>query len=299
MRVLLTGASGFLGGHVLPLLREHDVLCLSRTPDRLRSDSGVDAITADLTSEGEWTQRVTRFRPQWCLHLAWQGLPDYSISHCRTNLDASLRLLGVLADCGLEKMIVSGTCWEYGRAAGAVVESHLPTDVGVFAATKHALHRVLESVARTTSRFQYRWARIFFVYGAGQRQTSLIPSVRAACASARVPELREPATVQDFVHVDDVAAALLALATSDSPSGAFNVGTGRPRSVAEVANHVAAYYGKPRPFERVEQGSGFWADTTKMQQATGWRARIGIEDGIRNTLLAMDTLIEPAGAGIA
>lgn len=244
-------------------------------------------LSADLTADGDWVREVAVFQPDCCMHLAWEGLPDYSLARCRVNLDASLRLIDVVARTGMKKLVVAGSCWEYGRATGAVSEEMQPHDVGVFAATKHALLSIVDSVART-ARFDYAWARVFFVYGPGQRQSSLIPQLQAAHTRGLMPDIREPAAVQDFVHVDDVAAALVALATRDVPSGIFNVGTGRPTSVAYVANRAAQYYGAPPPFNGLQEGTGFWADTTKIASVAGWRARIGIDAGIDSTLAALD-----------
>ena len=276
MRVLLTGGTGFLGRRVLPLLQQHEVLCVSREPARLPRRRGVEVLAADLGSDGDWMRVIAKFRPELCLHLAWEGLPDYSLERCRVNLDAGIRLLGAAGQSSLQRMVVAGTCWEYGRASGPVTEDLAPTGVDVFAATKDALLTVLDSVARS-SVFEYRWARIFFVYGPGQRSSSLIPSLRAAYTSGRTPHIRTPETLQDFVHVEDVAAALVALTEAETPSGVFNVGTGRPTSVAHVANAASEHYGVPRPFECVPGADGFWADTQKMYASTGWRARIGID----------------------
>ena len=184
-------------------------------------------------------------------------------------------------------MVVTGSCWEYGAASGAMLEEIAPRDLGIFAATKNALRTVLASVARESA-FDYLWARVFFVYGAGQRPMSLIPSLRTAYTAGRSPDIREPAAVQDFVHVDDVAAALVALAASDASSGIFNVGSGQPTSVGDVANRVADFYHRPRPFDAVPATRGFWADTRKMVSATGWRARVGIDEGIQRTLTELD-----------
>jgi dTDP-6-deoxy-L-talose 4-dehydrogenase (NAD+) len=184
-------------------------------------------------------------------------------------------------------MVVAGTCWEYGRASGAVAEARAPANTGVFAATKTALLTVLDSVARC-SMFEYRWARIFFVYGPGQRSSSLVPSLRAFCKAGRKADTRTPGALQDFVHVEDVAAALVALAETTAPSGVFNVGSGRPTSVAHVANITSEHYGMPPPYERVPDGEGFWADTRKIYASTGWRANIGIDEGISRTLAALD-----------
>lgn len=286
MRVLLTGASGFVGQRVLARLPAHEVLCLSRNPAHL-TRRGVRAVAADLSHSGDWVAEVAAFQPEWCFHLAWEGLPDYSFDRCRMNLNAGMRLLDAVSQAGVKRMVVAGSCWEYGAASGPMAEDAAAVDLGVFAATKRALHTVLESVARA-SPFDCLWARVFFVYGPGQRPTSLIPSLRAAYTAGRMPDVREPAAVQDFVHVDDVADALVALAASDTRSGVFNVGTGQPTSVGYLANKVADYYGRSRLFDMNQDTRGFWADTRKIVSSTTWRQRIGIDEGIERTLAELD-----------
>lgn len=287
MRVLLTGGSGFIGSHVLPLLDKHDVLSISRNPARLSRVPGVRAIGADLKNELEWSDEVRRFQPEWCFHLAWEGLPDYSAERCRANLDASARLLRAVSQSSVRRVIVAGSCFEYGAVSGAIPEDNPPVEPSTFAATKRALLTVLERVARQ-SRFDYRWARIFFAYGPGQRKTSLIPHLRSACVDGRQVEIRHPGALHDFVYVEDVARALLLLAEADAPSGVFNIGTGRPVTVAHVANQVSGYYGRNPPFKSEPAGSGFWADTSKTFAATGWCPRIGIDEGIQKTLAELD-----------
>ena len=287
MRVLVTGGTGFLGCRVIPRLAQHDLLCISRHPERLPNIPSVNVVTSNLATDRDWITKVAKFQPEWCVHLAWDGLPDYSFERCRSNLDTSLRLLDVLVQSGLKRIVVAGTCWEYGRASGRVTEGQEPLDVDLFAATKTSLFNVISSVARSAG-FEYQWARIFFVYGLGQRSTSLLPSLRHAYVSNVKPDIRTPATVQDFIHVDDVAAGLVSLVSSDAPSGVFNIGSGQPTSVSQVANITADYYNKPRPFTDVSNGSGFWASTEKIMSATDWRPGIGIGEGIVSTLKILD-----------
>jgi UDP-glucose 4-epimerase len=286
MRVLVTGATGFLGTRLLPMLAGHEVLCLSRQPSRLPQQDGVIALAGDLTRDGEWMAQVAAFHPDCCFHLAWEGLPDYSLDRCRINVDAGLRLFEVVAQAGVKTIVVAGSCWEYGSISGAVPEPTAPGRLGTFAAAKHALLTMLESVADTRT-ITYRWARLFFVYGPGQRATSLIPHLCRAFTHGRAPEIRQPGTLQDFVHVDDVASALLALAACDAGSGVFNVGTGQATSVALVANHTASCFGAPLPYPTIPAGDGFWADMTKTVAATGWCPRIAIDEGIRRTVAAI------------
>jgi nucleoside-diphosphate-sugar epimerase len=286
MRILLTGASGFMGRRLLPVLSEHEVVCLTTDAGFTVNDHNARPLVGDLTKAGQWTTEVERFAPQWCIHLAWEGLPDYSLARCRINLDAGVGLFDLLARSGVKRIVVSGSCWEYGNATGPVGENQPAIDCGLFASTKQALRVMLESISRSTG-IESRWARIFFAYGPGQRSNSLIPHCYAAYESGTEPDVRNPALMQDFVYADDVATGLKAVAECDGGSGIFNIGSGRPTTVAEVVNCVARHFDQVFPIEAVEPASGFWADTTAIESVTGWKAQTSIDDGISRTIKAL------------
>lgn len=283
-RVLVTGGRGFLGHHLLPLLADAEVALLSR--DNRDTDAALH-IQGDLCRPGAWQDAIRSFRPHWCFHLAWDGLPDYSLERCRANLDGNVTLFSTLAESAVERVIVTGTCWEYGQVSGPRREDDAPHAVNLFAATKRAIHAMLDGISRQAG-FEYRWARVFFAYGPGQRDTSLIPHLRSSIRAGKPPALRQPGAVQDFIHARDVARGLVALASVDGPSSVFNLGSGTPVSVAEIANRVAAHYRQPKVFDTEVPGDGFWADMSCTTERTGWHPEIGLQDGIASTLQAMD-----------
>jgi UDP-glucose 4-epimerase len=287
MRIFLTGGSGFIGRHVISLLRDHDVLCLTRRADSVAAWPFVEALSGDLSDPETWSPRLTAFRAQCCIHLAWDRLPDYSPERCKLNFEASSRLFEALPRAGVSRIVVAGTCWEYGAASGAVREAQPSVNCGVFAETKSALRAALASAA-DRQKLDYRWVRIFFVYGAGQRQTSLIPLCRSAFRAGAAPEIRNPGAVNDFVHVNDVARGILALALSAVSSGIYNLGSGRPTTVAEVVNQVARYYGSRPPYENIPRGQGFWSNNGKTFAAIRWKAEASLADGIAATLDSLD-----------
>jgi UDP-glucose 4-epimerase len=287
MRIFLTGGSGFIGQHLMSHLRDHDVLCLTRQPNSLVAWPFAEALSGDLSDPEAWYPRLAAFGAQCCIHLAWDGLPDYSPERCRLNFDASSRLIEVLPRAGVPRIVVAGSCWEYGAASGGVRETQPPADCGLFAETKNALRAALQSSA-DRHKLDYRWARIFFAYGPGQRQTSLIPLCRSAFRAGAAPDIRSPEAVNDFVHVDDVARGILALALSVVTSGIYNLGSGLPVTVADVVNRVARYYGARPPYESLPRGRGFWSDNEKTFAAIRWTAETSLADGIAATLDNLD-----------
>jgi len=293
MRVFVTGGRGFLGRFVLRELAGcHQVLCLNRSLEAKKPQAGVEWVCGDLAQPETWKRRLREFSAECCLHLAWEGLPDYSWASCRRNLDHTLELTQILLRLGIRQMVVAGSCWEYGKGEGLQSEGQIPGALSTFGAAKRALHLMVGSLAESEG-LQCRWARIFFAYGPGQRESSLIPSLWRQFSEGRSLSVREPGALQDFIHVEDVARGMVKLLPANVPSGAYNLGTGFPTQVGAVANLVAEYFGLPAPYVvSLPQVSGIWADARKLHQETGWRSRISIREGVEKTLRELDELAQ-------
>jgi nucleoside-diphosphate-sugar epimerase len=283
MRIFVTGGSGFIGSYLLPLLVSggHDVLNLGRGAGM----PGVPrALRGDLYEPDSYRAELERFRPDCAIHLAWGGLPDYSLGNCRRNLLAGIDLFEALGQAGCNRIFAAGTCWEYGKLTGAVKESEQGVEPGMFAAFKIALHAIGQSCCQADGS-RFIWVRPFFVYGPGQRASSLIPSCCRSLSDGSAPAINNPMAVNDFVHVADVADAIRALVESDEAAGTYNIGTGRPAVVWEVVNAVAASLGLPPLHHDMPPAAvtGLWADTGRME-AFGWRPAMTLEAGIAQTI---------------
>lgn len=285
MRIFVTGGTGFIGANLLPLLSDHELMCLSRGAASSFFGEKIRYVGGDLGNPSQWIEQVIAWQPEWCIHLAWQGLPDYSLSSCVTNVSQSLGLLEVLAKTNVERIVVAGSCWEYGNANGPVLENAQSQDpVGVFAAGKNAIRAMFEAFGKANG-IEIRWARLFFVYGPGQRKTSLIPLCHDAYSRGKTPIIKEPFTQQDFVYIDDAALGLFSLlCNATAGSGIFNIGAGKPIFVADVVNHIARSFRRTPPYPESIKGSGFWANPERMSNATGWRPQVEMLTGIDKTI---------------
>lgn len=283
-RVLVTGATGFIGPYLVRRLKEsgYEILSLSRR-------DGEGLLRADLNHPDSYREVVRTFRPHLAYHLAWEGLPDYGEETCRRNLDQGLNLYDILLESDCSKIITTGTCWEYGDLKGKISALDEGVHLNAFAATKQSLRRMGKSMASGKS-CDFIWARPFFVYGRGQRGSSLIPSLLQAMKEGRDPEIRNPESLNDYVYVKDVADCLLALAGPADFPDVVNIGTGRPYRTAEVVRIVKKILAEgSEVFVRAESSyspkeNGFWADIDEMTRATGWRPNYDIVDGIRGTV---------------
>ena len=289
MRILLTGGSGFVGQALLPLLAHHEILAISRE-NRAPTSSQINYIQGDLSTHGEWEEKVKSFSPEICVHLAWAGIPDYSFERCQENFNASLNLFGLLAKTECKKVFVAGSVWEYGDLTGSLNEEMLPGSMNLFASFKTAIRTIGKSWAKANN-IQLIWGRIFFVYGPNQRPGALIPTCFKSLKNGHAPNIKNPNAKNDFIYISDVARAIVALIDTPGISGVFNIGSGNTNKVADICNWIAESLNSEKPFSALNSSSNEscpQADITLINQKTGWLPEVSIEEGIKNTIEYME-----------
>ena len=287
MKIFITGGSGFIGRHLVALLDRHEVLCLNRSTYIEGPNAGIRTIRGDLNAPNSYVADLERFKPDCCIHIAWEGIPDYSLENCRMNLLAGINLFEILGRIGCGKIFAAGTCWEYGQLTGAVMEGDQGIQPNVAAAVKNALYKIGENNCVSTGS-QLTWGRIFYAYGPGQRPGALIPSCYRSLKQGVAPKIINPLAANDFIHAADVAAAIRALVEADEVAGIYNIGSGRPFAVWEVVNLIAVQMGLPPVYQDMPATTtGFWADISKAR-LLGWQPELSLQVGIAQTLEALE-----------
>ena len=278
MKVLVTGATGFVGRHIVPQLLErgHSVIAVARAETKARTlpwFERVRFIASDVYQPpADFVARIDQ--PDALIHLAWPGLPNYSsLFHFEKNLPADYRFLKSLVDAGVGHLLITGTCFEYGMQSGCLSENAVPQPANPYGLAKDTLRKFLQALQHEHS-FLLQWGRLFYMYGPGQNANSVLAQLdRAIDNGDPVFNMSGGEQLRDYMPIEDVASSLTGLLEHTLCDGVFNVCSGVPVSVRRLAEQHIARRGAsiqlnlghyPYP---IHEPMAFWGDVRKLSAA--------------------------------
>lgn len=293
MRVMVTGAGGFLGCYVLRALQARGVpaVAVGRAPPA--DLAGASFIQADLLETARLPALTARAGASHLIHLAWftQHGAFWHSPHNFSWVDASVRLVEAFCVSGGRHVVFAGSCAEYDWSDGRCDEAStalLPaTPYGV---CKDATRRLVMALC-AQHKVGVAWARIFFPYGAGESAARLLPRLIAALQGDAPAFGVGGAAVRDFLHARDVAAGLLTLLQAGA-TGSFNISSDKPVTVADLVRRLArlleADPGRildaPAPADRGGDAPLLLGSNARLR-AFGWRPQYALDRGLQQTLL--------------
>jgi len=239
MKVLVTGASGFVGQHVvLQLLRRgHVVTAVGRHEAKARGFDWFDRVRfIECDIHCPITDPFEKFgRPEVVIHLAWPGLPNYkSLFHFEKNLPADYRFLKALVEGGANHLLIAGTCLEYGMQNGALTEMMPTMPSNPYALAKDTLRKLLQSL-QVQHRFTLQWSRLFYMYGVGQNSNSLLAQLDHAINNGESSfNMSGGEQLRDYLPVEVVASRLVLLIEHSHWNGVVNICSSKPISVRRL-----------------------------------------------------------------
>ena len=219
-------------------------------------------------------KEILNFKPEAVLHLAWEGIPDYSEQMSKLNFYNTINFLSfVIENTECKKIIIPGSCWEYndGHVNGECFEEMKIDPKKPFSIYKKKIFDDL--IYKTDKRkITLNWARLFYVYGPNQKNKSLVPILLDSFANNKELYLTSPNNKHDFIYIDDVVKILIIMLQSNIPSGIYNVGTGIATSVRNLSCTIEKFFYKnchiSRNLKEINKNSAlnFFASTNKFKK---------------------------------
>lgn len=275
-KVLLTGATGFIGNYVIAeLLKRGDtVIATSRDKNKAAKFewfSQIQYIPCDLSVPQENFFQFFQ-QPDLLIHLAWEGLPNYGdLFHLEKNLFSNYWFLKNMIGHGLKHLVVTGTCFEYGMQNGSLKETMVTIPDNPYGLAKDTLRKFVEQLQKKID-FELKWIRLFYMYGKGQSANSILSQLDKALERRETSfSMSGGDQLRDYLSVEKVAEYIVKIAMQNKVHGIINCCSGNPVSIRKlVENYLKqrqknihlnlGYYLYP-DYEPM----AFWGDTSKLQ----------------------------------
>ncbi len=285
MRILLTGAGGFLGREIARELRARGVVVagLVRHADQ---SVGPQDFVGDFLRPDTYAAQISAFAPDVLIHCAWSGVPAATrdLSSQYDNVAASVALFEHALEAGAKRLIGLGTQAEYGLTTAPVNEDAPTRPLTHYGIAKQATGAALMRLAQRRSTGAV-WLRLFGLYGPRETAPSMLPWVARQFAQGQVPALTPCTQRWDYLHVRDAARAVCDLLPAQT-HGVFNLASGHAPPLREtvlklrdlMAPKITPDFGAV-PFGP-EQVHCLAGDISRLQAATGWAPQVTLEEGL-------------------
>jgi dTDP-6-deoxy-L-talose 4-dehydrogenase (NAD+) len=278
MKVLVTGATGFVGNYIVEelLAQNHHVIATSSNEQKASLSEWFDKVTYLPFNFENFDESADYFsffdKPDIAIHLAWEGLPNYKSSfHEEINLPRHLSLLHNIIKNGLNDLTVTGTCFEYGMQEGCLQEDLPALPQNPYGKAKDLLRKGLDKLTNQYS-FSFKWIRLFYMYGKGQNPNSLLSQLDRALANCEpVFNMSGGEQVRDFLPVEKVATNIVKIALQKRVTGIINCCSGEPVTVKKFVEEYLQENNKKIklnfgffPYPDYEPMK-FWGNNTKLK----------------------------------
>ena len=290
-QVLVTGASGCVGRHVLPLLVERGWTVHAVSSREIAPEHGVEWHRSDLLDSRQVVDLVERVRATHLLHLAWY-LPPGRWANADESyqwVQASIGLMRAFHRAGGQRMVGAGSCLEYDWSAGVCSEDRTPlTPHTGYGACKNALQELLAAYCRDRN-LSSAWGRIFFLYGPHEHPDRLVSAAVRALLKGEPARCSHGRQIRDYLYAGDVADAFVTLLESEL-TGPVNIASGDPVRLSEIVRRVGDLLGRP---DLIHLGAipaastdvpVVVADTTRLVARLDWRPRYTLDAGLEATI---------------
>jgi nucleoside-diphosphate-sugar epimerase len=293
-KVILTGASGFIGRHTIPFLLQYGyqvhAIFHNKKPE-LNNRDNLMWHSCDLLDTEDRKKLFTAIKPTHLLHFAWNVEHKTYLSSPDNPrwVAASLDMIETFQKNGGERAVLAGTCFEYDSECEKYSEETSPLRASsLYGICKIRLYETIKEIASKEG-LSYAWGRIFFLYGPYEQPTRLIPSIIVSLLRNQSARCSYGNLVRDFLYVEDVASAFAALLES-RVSGPVNIASGNPTALKDIVNRIADKLNKKKLVKFGDsppppnEPKAIVAEVARLNKETGWIPCYDLEQGLERSI---------------
>ena len=293
-RLLITGATGFIGTHCLPLLTTNGYEVHAVTKNSSVEDSDTNQVNwhrVDLLDQSQIQRLIAHVQPTHLLHFAWYATPrKYLTSPENVRwVQASLALLQAFAENGGQRVVMAGTCAEYDWKYGYCSEEITPLiPATLYGTCKHSVQMIMRTYAEQRG-LSSAWGRIFFLYGPHEHRDRLISYVIRSLLLGEIAHCSHGRQLRDFLYVKDVASAFVALLDS-VVIGPVNIASGQPTKLLDVIYAIADLLNRRELIQLnsistpPDEPPLIVADIHKLSNEVRWLPEFDFKEGLTQTI---------------
>ena len=243
MKVLITGASGFIGGALTSLLanRNIEVFALVRNnlPEFKIAHPNIEVILGDIDSITTLT--LNKYNFDTLVHLAWENVSKVMLDTHFEHLNVQKVFMEKVFDSNISKVIISGSCFEYGKIEGEIDVAVKPNPNTKYGIAKNEFKNwVLNYWTKSKNNLNISWMRVFYVYGENQHERSLYSQLKAAITEKKSEfDMSRGFQIRDFIKIDELANNFYnEIINEEAGFKIMNICSGNPISVREFVERL-------------------------------------------------------------
>lgn len=298
MRILLTGASGFIGSHFLTKLLKNNIPVTIirhsnndpwRIKEYLKDIHVIDYKSNEISKN---VSRIQEFSPDTLIHLGWHGVENKfrnNQNQLVENLNQTISIFNIAQLAGVKSIIGLGSQAEYGPNTKPIYETTETVPTTIYGVAKLCAYQVLNLLCKQNN-IRFSWLRLFSAYGPMDNSSWLIPMIILKLLKREVPSLTKGEQQWDYLYVSDICDAIYSIAVNYNAHGIFNLGSGITTSIRSIAEIIRDIIDPSLQidFGKIPYGPDqimyLKSNNDRLCNTTGWIPQIQLHKGLQSTI---------------
>jgi len=280
-KILITGSTGFIGTELIKSFKKAKIYFVSKKKIKKKYAHHIN-IQCDLRKKNSIKAVLEKIKPTIIYHLAWHGIPNFNEQNFQINKKISNNLIEAINSSYCKKIIISGSCAEYGNQKSPVKEYYNKRDkISALGKQKNYIRKLFYK--KLNKDIICIWSRIFYVYGLGQRSGSLLNSIMNC--KEKIFELNQSNVFNDFIYIKDVISALIAIKKINK-SLIINICNGVAYSNLNFASTFSKFLNIRTISKKNKSNDSkiILYGSNKLLKQAGWKSRFDLRDSFKDIL---------------